>query len=815
MRILNVFAVLCTVLLTTGLFAQSLRPAQLIEAVENQAGFEEQHDLFLLNKSAAGIPELDEAGADYEVFTLDATALTAIQKSTPAALELTMPGDLGSVKLVRTDIFAPGFRVTRSSDNGYAKAGLGLHYRGVLASDKNSIVAISIFDGEVAGIVSDPSGNYVLGKLKGGKTNDHVFFNDADLPNADLGECATEDSLLPYSAKDLAPLDVHAKDANNCVNVYMEVDYSITQQRGGVAGATSFITAMFNQVAVLYANDNININMSELFVWDTQDPYNSTSSSGNLTAFRSNRTSFNGDVAHLVSFQASGGVAYVNVICNGNYGYGFSSINNGFANVPTYSWTVNVVAHELGHNFGSQHTHACVWNGNNTAIDGCYATEGGCASAVGLPSGGGTVMSYCHLTSAGVNLNNGFGPQPGNLIRNRVYNNACLSACSTTGGGGGGGGGGGTQCTDTQGSITIVTDNYPAETNWTITADNGGVIASGGGYTQRNTSYTEDLCLPDGCYTFSITDSYGDGICCAYGNGSFTINVDGTDVVTGGQFGSSLTDNFCVTSGGSGGGGGGPDPCAAMDFSEYVPGTYGGSQDRGLVETDGPNSMVLMNNAWKSVAINYTVTASTNIRFDFGSTIEPEIAGIGFDNNAGISSNRTFKVHGTQGWGIRAFDNYDTPGAYKSYTIPVGQYYTGTFNRLFFVADHDATPRNGNAFFRNVYIYEGSTCVALLTADGELIEPRTAALVADAKLSIFPNPANDVLNLDVTTATAGNGLVRVIDVTGRTVIRNAQRFAAGEQRLTLATGNLTPGTYFVRTEYADGSSSTAKVTIAR
>jgi hypothetical protein len=94
-----------------------------------------------------------------------------------------------------------------------------------------------------------------------------------------------------------------------------------------------------------------------------------------------------------------------------------------------------VVTHEIGHNLGSSHTHACVWNGNNTAIDGCGPTAGyseGCTAA--LPVAG-TIMSYCHLVSGvGIDFNLGFGPQPGDRIRSEVYNAPCLAAC---GGGGG------------------------------------------------------------------------------------------------------------------------------------------------------------------------------------------------------------------------------------------------------------------------------------------------------------------------------------------------------------------------------------------
>jgi hypothetical protein len=82
-----------------------------------------------------------------------------------------------------------------------------------------------------------------------------------------------------------------------------------------------------------------------------------------------------------------------------------------------------VVTHELGHNMGSPHTHACFWNGDNTRIDNCAGNfsaayqEGSCNSNPPDPVGGGTIMNDCHLNSVGINLNLGFGPQPATLIR--------------------------------------------------------------------------------------------------------------------------------------------------------------------------------------------------------------------------------------------------------------------------------------------------------------------------------------------------------------------------------------------------------------
>src|SRR5690606_31001667 len=174
------------------------------------------------------------------------------------------------------------------------------------------------------------------------------------------------------------------------------------------------------------------------------------------------------------------------------------------------------------------------WNGNNTAIDGCYTTEGGCSNP-GIPSGGGTIMSYCHLTSAGINFSLGFGTQPGNVMRNRVSASGCLGECD--------GGGGG--CEDNQVQLDLKTDNYPYETTWLIRNAANEIIYTGGPYSAANTVNTENFCLTDGCYTFVIYDSYGDGICCGYGQGYYQIKKGNEVLANGGQFGSSQTVTFC------------------------------------------------------------------------------------------------------------------------------------------------------------------------------------------------------------------------------------------------------------------------------
>lgn len=99
-------------------------------------------------------------------------------------------------------------------------------------------------------------------------------------------------------------------------------------------------------------------------------------------------------------------------------------------------------------------------------------------------------------------------------------------------------------------NLTITFDNYPEETSWALKNSAGTTVNSGGTYGNQAGGSTINIAtaLPAGCYTLTFNDTYGDGMCCSYGNGSFTLrNTAGNGVITsGGSFGSSVTRSFCV-----------------------------------------------------------------------------------------------------------------------------------------------------------------------------------------------------------------------------------------------------------------------------
>ncbi|MFL5753884.1 MAG: hypothetical protein ACJ76F_10795, partial [Bacteroidia bacterium] len=93
-------------------------------------------------------------------------------------------------------------------------------------------------------------------------------------------------------------------------------------------------------------------------------------------------------------------------------------------------------------------------------------------------------------------------------------------------------------------SITLTTDNFPTETTWDLKDNNGTLLASNGTLTAATTT-TSTVCVnSSSCLTFTIHDSYGDGICCAYGNGSYTVQLNGVTVATGSSFTTSQATTF-------------------------------------------------------------------------------------------------------------------------------------------------------------------------------------------------------------------------------------------------------------------------------
>merc|ERR1711982_206180 len=103
-------------------------------------------------------------------------------------------------------------------------------------------------------------------------------------------------------------------------------------------------------------------------------------------------------------------------------------------------------------------------------------------------------------------------------------------------------------CGKTKVDVEITIDNYGGETTYDIKDASDNIVMQGSGW-PANSVNSFWKCFSSGSYTFTITDAYGDGICCSYGSGGYKVEVDDKEVASGGDFGSKEEKTFDVVAG--------------------------------------------------------------------------------------------------------------------------------------------------------------------------------------------------------------------------------------------------------------------------
>ncbi len=161
-------------------------------------------------------------------------------------------------------------------------------------------------------------------------------------------------------------------------------------------------------------------------------------------------------------------------------------------------------------------------------------------------------------------------------------------------------------------------------------------------------------------------------------------------------------------------------PPGTIDFSALQLTSYGNQDVNSIVAVeDGGASLRLTGNGWKKIELPTVITPDTVLEFDFSSSARGEVHGIGFDTDEALSANTTFRVYGTQNWGLSQYANYVGPGTVH-YKIPVGQHFTGTFDYVVFVNDHDVGSPTAESLFSNVRIYDAAPLTSYVVDFAEM-----------------------------------------------------------------------------------------------
>ncbi len=311
---------------------------------------------------------------------------------------------------------------------------------GIVAGDADSRVFLSYSPYGTNGyieqngeLISISTGEYDVEKnLQQALRSAHM----ADMldPNAITHGCGYTNgdaNLEPMGLPDQSDTNTGARGGSTCriAGIAVESDYEFTERLfdGNTNASAAYLVSLVGAISEIYERDvDTRLAIPFLRVWaDNSDPYDANTGDPldqvrnhwNATMGHVDRT-----VTHLFTGRQNtsyGGVAYVGVLCNGSYGYGVSAYLDGSFPYPLVdhnggNWDVVVAAHELGHNFGTGHTHSY-----SPPIDGCG--NGDCSNPYG-----GTIMSYCHTCSGGLtNIVLGFHPRVQNTIVDYMNNVNC------------------------------------------------------------------------------------------------------------------------------------------------------------------------------------------------------------------------------------------------------------------------------------------------------------------------------------------------------------------------------------------------------
>lgn len=446
-----------------------------------------------------------------------------------------------------------------------------------------------------------------------------------------------------------------------------------------------------------------------------------------------------------------------NIYCNNNTVSGIITVRN-FGSVTLSSVAIN---------YGVQ-------GGTNNVFNWTGTLAAGASTTVALPS---------VTANSGSNIFYAYTSMPnGNSDTNNANDTTRFNFEVITGG--------------LTAQFVLVPDCYSSETSWKV-FNNTTTFATGGPYTdaQNPANVVAPLCLPVGCYTLRVYDSYGDGLRGNYGSAACTRN--GTFYVLGPQndtlarlastivnsdFGDSISYNFCVTapavptaaftaasatticqngnvnftnqSAGAtsylwefAGGTPATSTATSPSVSYSTAGTYGvtltATNSLGSASSTQSSLITVVAN---NIAINGTVGANNITTAVSGGTAPFTYA---WSNNAGNVSSITPATTGSYSVTVTDANGCSQSETYN-FTLPIG--ISENVARNTWQATLMPNPTRGNSLLRLSNASQQNISIQLLTTTGQLVEQKD-----------YNTENNDVLehSLDLNNLPAGLYLLQI------------------------------------------------------
>jgi len=328
-------------------------------------------------------------------------------------VRLPFPDGMVPVRLARFDVRSEAFTVAVTDEAGFREVAVTPRIVTYEAEGEVSGTFIFFHDHVVAALTHRGR----RWEINRRDQDLHALFPVDASTDDRIFSCGVEEqAALPHRSMAHGPSAGRSAALLECVEVGIEVDQFSYQALGSnLENTVDWALAILASVDQIYRNelnDLVTLDARFLHIWASPDPYISVVNDGGgiLGAFNSewnNNPNFNAiplDLKHFFTTRTNigtGGIAYLSGLCNSfNAGVSGNLTTTTTYNLDTYAWNLDVVAHEMGHNCGANHTHWCGWPGG--PIDNCGSYEGDCTGYTDNPTGQlGTIMSYCHAIAGG------------------------------------------------------------------------------------------------------------------------------------------------------------------------------------------------------------------------------------------------------------------------------------------------------------------------------------------------------------------------------------------------------------------------------
>lgn len=388
------------------------------------------------------------------LFQNNASAFQALSKNSSTAFEVqsfpVTSSNLVDLEVTPFQILAPNATVCMGTAQGDVAINQNeaTFLRGHVKGDPHSFVFLAVFEHQTSGyieytnkshqferVVVAPASiekgvNSLMVVAQEEETNLRVHCETESMPNYHAQVKKSFELLEEYKKKSENPLNSQtlvstiAVDCNH--DFYKMHDSNLTQT------VNYALTVMGAASAIFERDMNIIFQINYLRIWTVQDPFVGENNHRIFNNFNNywydNMQHIPRSFVKLISGSHLGGIANINTKCVNNSsdtyltGTSLSGMEKN-AIFPTKNFVgeMNTLTHEIGHNFGSPHTHSCEWG---PPIDSCYSSsETRCYA--GIKGSTGTIMSYCYLNPKFTRLN--FHPRVAGLIRSIAESSPCLA----------------------------------------------------------------------------------------------------------------------------------------------------------------------------------------------------------------------------------------------------------------------------------------------------------------------------------------------------------------------------------------------------